>query len=282
MRVFPVILLFFTLIIALLLVDSNFRIVTTEYELYYSNLPDSFDGFRIVLLADVHDTEFGRDNKRLISRVHDANPDIIAISGDLLNAYGNSRAFTEQLKLAESLIIRLTPVAPVYFVTGNHEMNFSDSELEDLFLMLDIHGVHLLRNEYTLLNSNGESIFLVGIDGKTGSVAERDANLFIEEIFTTTGDNFVLMLKHSNHYLSLYSEVGVDLILSGHSHGGIVRLPFTDGLLGQQRDWFPKYTNGVYTLDDTTMLVSRGLGNATGMLRFLNNPHIAVAVLRSA
>ena len=103
-RVFPVTLLFFALIIALLLFDSNFRIVTTEYELSFSNLPDLFDGFRIVVLADIHDTEFGKDNERLISRVRDADPDIIVIAGDLLNAYFNRRPIEKQLERAIPLI----------------------------------------------------------------------------------------------------------------------------------------------------------------------------------
>jgi len=268
--------------IALLLIDSNFRIVTTKYELYFSNLPESFDGFRIVVLADIHDNEYGKDNERLLSRVRETNPDIIAIAGDILNAHNSARSLAEQLKSAESLIISLTPIAPVYFVTGNHEMTFSDDELESLFLMLDIQGVHLLRNEYTLLISGGDSIVLAGIDGKTGSVARKKAELFIEDMFASVDGAFVVVLNHYNQYPEFFVEADIDLILSGHAHGGIIRLPFTDGLVGPNREWLPTHTSGVYMLGNTTMLVSRGLGNATGMPRFLNNPHIAVAVLRSA
>ena len=288
-RVFPVILLFFTLIIALLLIDSNLRIVTTEYELYFSNLPVTFDGFRIVVLADIHDTEFGRDNEKLISRVRDANPDIIAIAGDLLNAYSNHRPIGEQLERVESLIIGLTPIAPVYFVTGNHDLNRKfDAPVElyggpvAFFELLDELDVRVLRNEYEVIESGGEIIIIAGVNTHSSDYIERIESELADKIYSAEGDEFIVLLRHKNDHMHFLSEHGFDLILSGHAHGGVIRLPFTDGLIGPDRDFFPTFTNGVYSAGDTYMLVSRGIGNATGIPRFLNNPHVAVAVLRSA
>ena len=280
-RYLPAVLLAPVLLIAVMLIDSNMRIVTTEYELHYENLPNPFDGFRIVVLADIHDAEFGRGNERLISRTRDAKPDIIAIVGDLLNAYENRCPVEEQFARVRELIIGLRTIAPIYFVTGNHDQLQRDGGPGTLLELLNDYGVHVLRNEYTYIESDGSFIVLGGIDGKVGSVAQRDAKLFIEEVIASEGDSFIMLLDHINQNLTLYSEFGIDLVLSGHAHGGMIRLPFTDGLVGPERDFLPTFTNGLYSAGNTNMLVSRGLGNPTAWPRFLNNPHIAVAILKS-
>ena len=281
-RVFPVILLFFALIVALLLIDSNFRIDTTEYELYFSNLPESFDGFRIVVLADIHDAEFGRNNERIVSRVRDAKPDIIVISGDLLNAYRNSRPIEKQLERIETLIAGLAPVAPVYFVSGNHDTNMKFGGSEALFEVLEEGGVRILRNDYDRIKSGGEAVIIAGVNYHGKESSERIESKLADNIYDAEGDAFVVLLRHRNDNMHFLSEHAFDLIISGHAHGGVIRLPFTDGLIGQRRDWFPTHTSGVYTMGNTSMLVSRGLGNPSSVPRFLNNPHIAIAVLRSA
>jgi len=244
-------------------------------------LPNSFDGFRIAVLADIHATEFGKGNERLISSVRDAKPDIIAITGDLLCAYRNSRPVEEQLKVAETLVVGLTQIAPVYFVTGNHEWARRVGGPWALLTMLEERGVHVLRNENKRLEAGGDIIILAGTDDRGGPGDMIKPGELVEKIKDAEGDAFIVMLEHRNNNLQLYSELGVDLVLSGHSHGGVIRLPFTDGLIGQDRDWFPTYSSGVYTMGETNMQVSRGFGNPTNWPRFLNNPHIPIAVLRS-
>ena len=262
-------------------IDSNSRIVTSEYELFYPDLPRSFDGFRIAVLSDLHATEHGRDNGRLISRVRDAEPDIIAITGDILDAYRRIPV-ERQLAVAETLARGLVPIAPVYFVTGNHEWDRRAGGPWELFAILEEHGVTILRNQYVHLESGGDTIILAGVDDPNGPADMISPARFVETIFEREGeDSFIVMLSHRNNNLRLYSLLGVRLVLCGHAHGGIIRLPFTDGLIGPQRELFPTYTSGVYTMGDTHMVVSRGLGNYIMAPRFLNNPHIAVAVLRS-
>jgi len=277
-RVFPIILLIIVLTVGIILCDSNLRLVTTEYELQYQNLPDAFDGFRIVVLSDIHAAVFGDNNERLISRVKDAEPDIIAITGDFTDGTGKVDAKT-QLEIAETLIAGLIPIAPVYYITGNHE--WGEGGLRELTAMLDEYGISVLRNRYTRLYSGGESIILAGTDDRNGPSDMVKPGEFVAMIRRTEGEGFLVMLEHRNNNMKLYSGLGVDLVLCGHAHGGIVRLPFTDGLIGPQRDWLPTYTNGVYKTRDTNMVVSRGVGNHTGLPRFLNNPHIVVAVLRA-
>jgi hypothetical protein len=287
-RVFPIILLLIVVATAIILIDSNTRIETAEYELFYPNLPAPFDGFRIVVLSDIHAAEFGENNERLISRIIAAQPDMVAITGDLIDGY--KRPTTErQLEIAETLVTALAPIAPIYYVTGNHD--WDSGALRQLITMLEEHGVYVLRNRHLPVRIGGGTIIIAGTDDPNGPADMIKPREFVERVFasesagTGTGAGasgvFTVMLEHRNHNLALYSELGVDLVLCGHAHGGIIRLPFTDGLFGPRREWFPSYTNGVYTMGGTNMVVSRGIGNHTGFPRFLNNPHIVVAILRT-
>ena len=281
-RVFPIILLAFVLLIGILLFDSNTRLVTTEYEMHFANLPQEFDGFRIVVLSDIHAAVFGEDNERLISMVVDAEPDIIAITGDFIDNYGRLNR-EEQLAVAENIVRNIVPIAPVYYITGNHEWEGGANAL--IWPLLDIlreHDVYVLRNRFTRLYRGDDMIILAGTDDPNGPADMMTPTELVGRIREAEPDAFVVMLEHRNYNLELYSNLGIELVISGHAHGGYIRLPFTDGLLGTQRDWFPSYTSGVYSRDDTKMLVSRGIGNHLLIPRFLNNPEIVVAILRTA
>ena len=278
-RVFPTILIILIILVGIILYDGSTRIVTTEYELYYKHLPEAFDGFRIVVLSDIHAAVFGDNNELLVEKVVAAKPDIIAITGDLIDGYKNLPSDI-QLEVAKTLVTALVPVAPVYFITGNHD--WDSGSIRPLLAMLEERGVHILRNKYTLLESGGETIVLAGVDDPNGPADMIKPYELIKKIKDAQGDDFIVLLKHRNEDLPLFNVLGVDLVICGHGHGGLIRLPLTDGLIGQQRDWFPEYTNGVYTICETNMLVSRGLGNHTGIPRVFNNPHIPVAILRTA
>ena len=277
-RIFPIIILLFILLIGILFYDSNTRLATTEYELRYANLPEQFDGYRIVVLSDIHATEFGRDNGRLLAKVAQARPDIIVIAGDLTD-YNEKKPIEEQIAIAETLVTGLAPIAPVYYITGNHEWDRRIDGPRALLQMLEEKDVRVLRNAYALLEEGAASIILAGTDDPNGPADMTKPDEFVGRIREAEGDGFIVMLEHRNNNLELYGGLGVDLVLCGHAHGGVIRLPFTDGIIGPQRDWFPTHTSGVYSMGNTKMLVSRGLGNSWGIPRFLNNPQIVVAVL---
>jgi len=262
-----------------MLYNGNTQIETTEYELHYENLPDTFDGFRIAVLSDIHAAVFGDSNEQLVAKVKAAKPDIIAITGDLIDTHKQLTPEI-QLEIAEALVADLSPIAPIYFVTGNHD--WDSGAIRPLLAMLEENGVYALRNRYALLELGGKTIILAGTDDPNGPADMLRPHEVVEKIIDVEGGGFIVMLEHRNNNLLLYSVLGVDLVLCGHAHGGIIRLPFTDGLIGQQRDWFPTYTNGVYKIGETNMVVSRGLGNHTGLPRIFNKPHIAVAVLRTS
>ena len=275
---FLIILIAVVVISVIILIDSNTRLVTTEHTLRYNNLPDAFDGYRIVLLADLHGAEHGEDNERLVAQIRAANPDIIAFSGDIIDRYQPNNPVEKQLETAQTLLHQLVRIAPVYYVTGNHE--WDSGKVRELFAMLEENDVNVLRNQYQRIAIGDDSIILAGVDDRNGPADMITPEDFIKNIRERENPDFIAVLSHRN-YLQLYSDLGVDLVLSGHAHGGMVRLPFTDGLIGPYNEIFPSYTNGVYTRGDTSMVVSRGLGNHFGWTRFLNNAQVVVVELRN-
>ena len=280
--IFLIILVVVVIIAVILLVDSNTRLTTVEYELYYDNLPDAFDGYRIVLLADLHGVEHGRDNERLVEQIREANPDIIVFVGDMIDRYQLNNPVESQIETAQSLVHWLVRIAPVYYVTGNHEWDIRDKDkLQSFFTMLEENDVDVLRNKYKRLTIGDDSIILAGVDDPNGPADMIKPDEFIEGIFERESPDFLVVMYHRNNKLQMFSELGVDLVLSGHSHGGMVRLPFTDGLIGPQNDLFPSYTSGVYTRGNTNKVVTQGLGNHFGWTRFLNNPQVVVVELRA-
>jgi len=273
-----IILIVLAIPVIILLVDSNTRLVTTEYALTYDDLPGGFDGYRIVLLADLHGAEHGTDNERLVERIREAEPDVIAIAGDLIDRHQPGHPVERQIEIAQTLVRQLVRIAPVYYVTGNHEW---DSGMVHPFLaMLEENDVNVLRNQYRSISIGNDTVVVAGVDDPNGPADMVKPGEFIERIQQNENPDFLIVLSHRNYNLRLYSELGVDLVLSGHAHGGMVRFPFTDGLIGPQYDLFPTYTSGVYTRENTNMVVSRGLGNHLGWTRFLNNPQVVVVELK--
>lgn len=260
------------LVTAFLIYDSNNRIVCTEYQLECENLPDSFDGFKIVQLSDLHEKVFKNDNNYLISQVSTQDPDIIAITGDLVDEPGLGEYIT-------SLVSELSKIAPVYYVTGNHE--WATREIQEVFDAVEAGGGTVLRNEYVVLEKDGQEIVVAGIDDPNGPYDMKTPDELSEEIDDECGDVFKVLLAHRNTP-ETYADLGFDVTLCGHAHGGVIRLPFVGALLGTNHKLFPEYTDGVYDIGGGYMVVSRGLGSGISIPRFLNNPHIPVIVLKSA
>ena len=265
-------LLSLSLAAGLLLADSNLRVVTTEYELAYATLPKSFDGFTVVQLSDVHGALFGRDNARLLKKVRAAAPDLIAVTGDLADA-------DTDLSRVDALLAGLRDIAPVYYVSGNHE--WSDGVLTQLTEILEARGARYLRNEYEVLERGGEALVLAGVEDPNGRADQPKPDELAKTLREERPGDFVLLLGHRNYWVKKYPALPVDLILCGHAHGGIIRLPFAGGLLGQGRVWFPDYDAGLYESGSYRMLVSRGIGNSVAIPRFLNNPELVTVTLRA-
>ena len=254
--------------------DQQTRIQTETLTVASDRLPAGFDGYRIVQISDLHGREFGEGNKILLEKTAALEPDLIAITGDVIDD-------PDQMGILEPLARGLTAIAPTFYVTGNHE--WAIKEAATVKSLLEEQGVTVLSNEYLTLERGGDSIVLAGIDDPNGPYDQKTPEELSDEIHAALGDPYVVLLAHRNEYYQVYDRCGFDLTLCGHVHGGLIRLPFTDGLIDNtRRRFFPTHTAGLYPLDGGgTLMVSRGLGNGGISFRLFNRPHLPVIVLKS-
>lgn len=264
-------------VLALLFLDSRFRLVNTEYELVYDSLPKSFDGFRIVQLSDLHMAQFGKNNKRLLKLVQRQQPDIIALTGDFIEKRSSNRTDSQTQEL-EPFFRELSKIAPCYFVSGNHE--WASGELPALSEMLEELEIKYLHNEFVLLEENNDKIILAGVEDPNGPADMIRPDALSEIIDRNYPGYFTVMLAHRNNFLERYPLLSVELVLCGHAHGGMIRLPWLGGVFGTEMDFFPQYDGGLFNEGGYNMVLSRGLGGYVPMPRFLNNPEIVTIILK--
>ena len=236
-------------------------------------LPEGFAGCTIVQLSDLHGASFGEDNAELIAAVAAQDPDLIFLTGDIQDRYRKTPAsYTAAIGRA------MAGIAPTYFVTGNHEWAFPD--VRELKRALKDAGVTVLTNEFVALERDGGVIFLAGIDDPNGFADQKSPEALAEEVKAAAGGGFWMLLAHRNNYFEKqYSSLGADLVISGHGHGGLIRLPFTDGLISVERTLFPSYTAGFYQFNGRDVFVSRGLGNSGPSFRLFNRPQLVTLTL---
>jgi uncharacterized protein len=257
------------------------RIDSTAYEITSPRLPASFDGFRIVQIADLHNRRFGPGHLRLLDLVRAARPDMIALTGDL--TYRGEW----DCEAAADLAGRLVAIAPVFFVTGNHDVSLDD--LRALLTLLQDNGVTVLAGRSVAIDRRGETIFVAGIDDPRMFFDERRflargmdlwrARLAALRDGTREG-GFTVLLSHHPELLAAYAEEGFDLVLSGHAHGGQIVLPVVGPLFAPDQGWFPRYASGVHARGGTRMVVSRGLGRSLFPWRIRNRPELVTVHLR--
>ena len=245
-------------------------------------LPAAFDGLRIVQLSDLHNREFGQDNAELYKAVENASPDVIFLTGDLVDEYA-----AEPVPYARSVGAALSAIAPTYYVTGNHEWAHGNAVVEEIKAALREAGVTVLSNEFVLLERDGDAILIAGIDDPNGYADQKTPEALAGEIYSAYDDPFWLLLAHRNNLFNgRYCRLGADLTFSGHAHGGIWRLPFTDGLVDTNLHFLPSFTSGFYRCTDedcegAEVFVSRGLGNSPRWaFRLFNRPQVAVITLK--
>lgn len=253
---------------------SNHTLEVEEFTYSSPRLPEGFDGCRIVQLSDLHGAEFGEDNLELLAAVRAAQPDYIFLTGDLQDQYRQTpRSYT--VALCEALM----DIAPTYFVTGNHEWALDN--IRELKSAIAETGAVVLSNEFITLERGGDRIVLAGVDDPNGFADQKTPQELADELYADHDDPFWLLLAHRNNYFAKeYARLGADLTISGHAHGGLIRLPFTDGLIGVERDLFPSLTAGFYEVDGADLFVSRGLGNSGRTFRLFNRPQVAVLTLK--
>ena len=252
---------------------SNRSLQVEHFTFSSPRLPQGFDGCTIVELSDLHGAVFGEDNTDLVNAVRDQSPDYIFLTGDLLDRFRETPH-----SYAVDLGRQLTAIAPTYFVTGNHEWALPDPR--GWKRALGEAGVTVLDNRFVTLERGGDQILLAGIDDPNGFADQMTPEELAQEVSAAWGDGFWILLAHRNdHFPGQYSLLGADLVISGHGHGGMIRLPFTDGLISTERTLFPSYTAGFYEENGSTAFVSRGLGNSGPSFRLFNRPLFAVLTL---
>lgn len=280
-------LLSLVILLAALIYDSNSRLTVTEYSVASEKLPRGFEGYTVAQLSDLHGLRLGLEED-ILAAAAAAEPDIIAITGDMVDE-------NTDMERVEDFLSELCSVAPVYFVSGNHEWasgrvdklkglikgeyESGAERMEAVARCLQKCGVHYLSNGYETLSRGEERIILAGVEDPNGPYDMIKPPELVENIRSEAGGDFLLLLGHRNYWAEKYPELDADIILCGHAHGGIVRLPLLGGVLGTGFELFPDHVDGAVDTGRYTMIVSRGLGNSVPLPRFLNNPEMVVLKL---
>ena len=258
---------------AFLIKDSRDDLEISRYEVKSQKLPESFDGFKIVQLSDLHGAEFGEDGMGLVEKVKELEPDIIALTGDFVTDEGD-------LAAVEKLAARLVKLCPVYFISGNHE--FGSGLAVKVRNILERAGVKYLSNEYLTINRGEDGILLGGVEDPLAYADMLSPDELAQKMNDAAPDAFKILLGHRNYWMTEYPELPVDLIFCGHAHGGLIRIPGVGGLIGTDRRLFPDFDAGEYNNGRYTLIVSRGLGNSVPIPRVFNRPEIVCVELSSA
>ena len=284
----------------------NHQIFVRHMKIESASLPEEFQDFQIVQLTDIHSIRSQEQMEKILKKVRKEQPEVIVVTGDLVDSdyYTNSanviaaeaeNEVTAEFEIAEAipdiatlqLMEELLAIAPVYMVYGNHEMVLlDDPENNPLKVAMEEAGVVLLNHEKVRLEKNGEFIWLTGV--------QDPIVLYKDSLFADSGNNnrerlaaeldyvledvkeedYVVLLSHRPEYFEMYTEYPVDLALTGHAHGGQIRIPFIGGLYAPSQGWFPKYTSGLYEDGDFKMITSRGIGDSKKLMRVFNPPEI--------
>lgn len=258
---------------AFLIKDSREDLEISRYEVASQKLPESFDGFKIVQLSDLHGAEFGEDGMELVDKVGSLEPDMIALTGDFVTDEGD-------LAAVEKLAARLVKLCPVYFISGNHE--FGSGLAVKVRNILERAGVKYLSNEYLTISRGEDEILLGGVEDPLAYADMLSPDELAQKMNDAAPDAFKILLGHRNYWMTEYPELPVDLIFCGHAHGGLIRIPGVGGLIGTDRRLFPDFDAGQFNNGRYTLIVSRGLGNSVPIPRIFNRPEIVCVELTRA
>ncbi len=264
---------------------ENLNLEVTHYNIRSNTIPSSFQGVKFVILADLHNNSFGVDNVKLLNEIDRINPEFILITGDMIVGKKNN-----EYSVVFSLLSKLVISYPIYYGYGNHEQQVMsggdhyDERFDEFRIDLQKLGVHFLENERIYISREGESIALIGL--MIGTEYFKKVNLprmkteYLQKLVGIQDDQcYNIMIAHNPVYFQNYIELGADLILSGHLHGGMIRLPGIGGMVSPQYKFLPRYDAGRFEKSGKTMLVSRGLGMHTIKIRVCNRPELMVVTL---
>ena len=277
MVIFAVVVPLLTALI-LWVVWGNTSLQLNSFTISSDRVPEAFDGFRIAHISDLHNTEIGKENERLLAMLKEAAPDMIAMTGDLIDSRNTDMEIA--LRFAE----RAALIAPCYYVTGNHEARVP--EYDEFIRGLTELGIAVLEDARIELKINDGTITLIGVNDpgfRADYLFDDAASVIYTKLheLMKENDGFTVLLSHRPELFDVYVDCGVDLVLSGHAHGGQFRLPFVGGIVAPDQGLFPKYDAGLYAAESTNMIVSRGIGNSIIPFRINNRPEVILIELKS-
>lgn len=270
------------LILALFIytIYSNWQIKVTNYEIHSEEIPTSFKGFKIAQVSDLHNRDFGEENNRLLKKLDKQSPDIVVLTGDMVSTSDqNFEAFFSFTKKVASKY-------PTYYIVGNHEQALDSNYQEEIYNYLDSIGVTTIDNDVVVLEDGEDKINLYGIwyhlmyykNAKDDSIHFGTEQM--SKIVGQAKEGFNIGLIHNPVYFETYADWGMDLVLSGHMHGGIINVPFKGGLLSPEKEFFPKYDAGYFKYNHSQMIISRGLGDSIKIPRIFNTPELVIIELK--
>lgn len=256
---------------------GNTALMVSTVTVSSNRIPTAFNGFLIAQVSDLHNAVFGENNAELLQILSECKPNIIVVTGDLVDAEHTD------IDVALDFAKEAAQIAGTYYVTGNHEGSLS--QYDELKTGLESMGVVVLEDASMQLEYNGEKVTLIGLSDPSftlkGNMLGEVPAMVDTKLRGLIGDkdDYTILLSHRPELFETYVNCGVDLVLSSHAHGGQFRLPFIGGLVAPNQGLFPKYDAGLYTKGDTNMIVCRGLGNSIIPIRFNNRPEIVLLEL---
>lgn len=247
---------------------------TIEVNNYKISSDKTNANLHFVLISDLHNKEFGKDNCDLVEKIKEQKPDFIAVGGDMVTRYVNDDS------VMKNVLTQLAQIAPTYCCLGNHEHDLEDTI--DFKTDITSTGAVLLDNESTEFVKNGETIIIGALsdfpyyefNAPNYDTPER---YYWDEFKEQSKNNYSILLHHQPEYIGDISKgTDIDLILCGHTHGGLIDIPFVGGLFAPNQGLFPKYDKGEFDFDNTKMIISSGLGNSNPLFRINNCAEICV------
>ena len=248
---------------------ENNRLTVSDYTFESDKVTGKFDGFRIVHISDLHNKSFGKNNKKLLQLIEAQKPDIIVISGDLVDSRHTDK------EVALDFLRNVSEIAPTFYTPGNHEGRFPEDEMDEFLKDAEKAGAVVLTQDMVTLSLGDEKIYLCGLSDDLLS----EGNL--SRLMENTGDAMTILISHRPQYGEIYAESGADLTFSGHAHGGQTRFGKLGSLISPDQGLFPKYTEGIHYFCDSSTVISRGLGNSLIPVRINNPPELVVCTLKS-
>ncbi|MVX64607.1 metallophosphoesterase [Clostridium chromiireducens] len=272
------ILLGFSLLSSAVYLDNKLLKVT-KYNIRSEKIPKEFNEFKIIHLSDFHNYVFNKENTMVIKKISIENPDIIVMTGDMVNKYDTK--FNQFLELVRKLSQRYK----IYYIIGNHEKKLKKDDLDLIINELNLSNVNVINNNSKVIISRRNKVInIYGLDIPLEfyKVRNRPTNIttVVDAVLNRCNmDEYNILLTHNPLFFETYSKHNVDLILAGHVHGGMIRIPFIGGVLSPERKFFPKYSGGLYEISKKKLIVSKGIGHSKPGVRVCNMPEIVSITL---